>query len=210
MYYEETENSIIKYEVQVDKERLEKVRKIIIFQCSKRFYKEGHWLPNVAVYPLYHDEHFINIRTTVAGVQEYFDGPNEDMYDVEYIELEFPEIIQYIDQVLNGNYSNLSKLLENPLEESKLEEPEQINQLYQDASSLIAKARIHTVEHIDELICGLQGIKSKIEKLQNIVQANENRHSVAMYHLDIIGCIQLIKIEEMDKDIYQKVMQFCR
>lgn len=210
MYFKTTETSVIKYRVEIDTQALQSLREEIITNCSireKKEIKNASWVVLASL--RYECQKGKNRAITyqVVGTHEYFDGPDEDILDIQYVEYTFPPIISYIDEVLKGNYTNLDLLL-NPTfkEESKQPEDAQIwKKLHR-----ISLAKVNSLEGIENTIQKLENIKETLLAIKERQELNKNRIPVSNYFEEMKACIVLTKIDEIDLDTYQRVQQFYR
>lgn len=208
MYYKETEQSIIKYQVEIDVKVLESLREEIIANCSIKERKEIKGVTRIVLSRLYRESpkgKTRGITYQVVGEQEYFDGPDEDILDIQYIEYTFPPIVAYIDEVLKGNYAHLDFLL-NPIAE---EQPKQA----EDASiwkrlHRISLTKVNSLEAIENTIQKLKNIKEDLTAVQQQQALNKNQVPVSNYFQAIQACIQLTEVDEIDLDTCQRVKQF--
>lgn len=209
-YFEETEQSVVKYKVEIDKEKLEALRLTIIDNCSERTHQIRYRISEKSRYMFSADPYHRNVEFTHVGTQHYNDGPDEDVYNVEYEELKFPEIIRSIDAVLNGDVKDLPQLLY-PAEEDNNNNKAKlaVEKLYEKAAHVLNRTMISSVKDITNTIDKLQSIKDSILELERHIELNKHRQLVSDYHLEIISCIHLEKVDEMDIETYREMQSFC-
>lgn len=208
MYFEKTETSVIKYRVEIDIEALKELRETIITNCSIRRKKEIKNTNRIVLFSLrYECQKGKNRAITyqVVGEQEYFDGPNEDILDIQYVEYTFPPIITYIDEVLKGNQTNLDLLLHPtmPEQQKQKDDTEALQRL-----QTINLSGIHDAQDIEATIQELQEIQENMIALKEHQELNKNIIPASAYFNAIRECIHLIKIDEIDLETYTRMEEF--
>ena len=115
MYFEKTEDKLIKYNVTLDIEGLERIKDIIIDNCSKIKHRtmETTELPN-----FYNFKYIRNFKKKFVRMQDFNDiySESKEVYYVEYDEYTPPKLVYYIDELIKGNYSVIFNIM-NPKEE---------------------------------------------------------------------------------------------
>ena len=193
MVYVKEQNSIKKYNVEVDKEKLNELRNIIILNCSylthfERKVKEEN-LPNEDDYLTYRnfDKEHIGTHDETG----FFSSGWTNIYKITYDEAKYPEIIKLIDEVLNGKYDNVLELLEY----KEVRQREENNKF--DLSITNLEDAKQAKEKVDEII----------KKIYN-QKLNEKRVSVGNYMDEVRLAIKLILVEELDISDFNKVYNF--
>ena len=193
MVYVKEQNSIKKYNVEVDKEKLNELRNKIILNCSylthfERKLREDD-VPNEDDYLTYRNlkKQFIGIVET----RDFFSSGWENLYKVAYDMATFPEVIKLIDEVMNDKYNNILVLIN--YKEPKVKHEKQKTNIN---ISSIEEAR-NAKDKIDEIINTFYNQK-----------LNENRVSVNNYMNEVKSCIKLILVDELDFESYNIVYKF--
>ena len=208
MCYKELEDKIIKYEVQVKKEKLEMVRMDIIENCSVRAHKVLSKVGHMYLTYLIREANVRNVTSRVVGVQENFDAPDEELLDIEYDELTFPAYVGIIDQILKDDFSNLQAFFNPPKEELDLSQKKQ--EIYQEANSILSSSQVASVEDINSIIDDLKDLRSGILAIEDDIELNKNREPVEQYYAQAQACVQLVKVDEIEKEAYERAKQFFK
>ena len=96
MYYiEETDTEVIKYEVEIDKDNLLKLKEKIIDECSAIEHKKTNQVEGLLEPSFFEGRDIRNYKERRIGRKEYFDGPDEDIYEIEYDEYHHTDIVRY-------------------------------------------------------------------------------------------------------------------
>ena len=204
MYYiEETDNALIKYEVELDTDRLKSLKEEIIENCSEishHCYESD--------YELTHDylqNHDIrNYHFTETGKKKDYFEETRDIYKIEYDEYDHPLIVEYIDILINGDTSVIPSLenyssFSHPLE--KLEQSEARAKLDLIHYLVTKSLEEIEIESLTQSIHTLSCLKEDIIK-------NKNQKSVSVYYDDVMKCITLIEVDRIDKDAIKRVEEF--
>lgn len=193
MIYVKEDNKIKKYEIEIDKDKLEKARVRIIINCSCLHHVDEklreEYLPNKydnLTYSNYNEEKIGTVETN-----EFFSSGWTNIYHVTYDKRIFPEIIKLIDEVLSEKYDNILELL-NYKEPKKTKENNKVD----ISISSIEEAK-KAKEKADEIIKKLYD-----EKL------NEKRFSVNKFMNEVRNSIRLILVDEISLDDFNKVYNF--
>lgn len=203
MYYiEETDNELIKYEVELDTERLNSLKEEIIEKCSEIDHRcyESDYEPG---YDFFETHHIENYHSTKTGkTKEYF-VETRDIYKIEYDEYEHPLIVDYIDSLINGDtsvipslksYSSFTPPLVTARESEKAVKSTLINYLNKPLEEI-------KIEALTQSIHALSCLKEDIIK-------NKNQTSVAVYYDAVMNCITLTEVDRIDKDAIRRVEEF--
>lgn len=112
MYYSEETDEIVKYAVTVDVDALQALRIEIINTCSNIFSYSVNDATDVV--RANKNEDPLLIRDYQESVVNTFmcNGQLHEVVDVKFKYYQFPDIIAYIDALLNGNYSALYRIMD--------------------------------------------------------------------------------------------------
>lgn len=205
MYYiEQEKEKLIKYEVTIEKEKLEKLRNEIILNCGEvihRSYKGASVLSPTIEQRRYLD----NYTSEEIGVQENRGGPNTEIYQFEYDEHCETELSLLINKILSGNTKVIEKL-KNPTFDSKMNITTKIQQERKELSEKIQKLLSVDISKID--IDELEKLKNEIKLHQDYVVSNYDRKSDLEYYQQVMDCIHLTEIERIDKSLVEKANAF--
>ncbi|HIR59692.1 MAG TPA: hypothetical protein IAB38_06540 [Candidatus Onthousia excrementipullorum] len=199
MYYiEETDDELIKYEVEINEENLIELREKIINNCSNiihhRYQYESELdfnMPKGIYFKNYHSR-------KIEEPKDYF-----ETYVIEYDEYMPTPLVNYIDYLLNG-YAQIISLLKdyslscNPILLVKQREIELKATLRRCLTEPLEKIEIQALK---ESINSLEALKEERE-------LNKNQVNDKIYYDDVMKCITLTEVDRMDKDTIRRVEEF--
>ena len=194
----EEEKDIVKYEVEINREELEKIQKEMIDKCSRiihyQYQAEGIMRAD------YFKKHDIrNYTETLVGTKEYDDGADTKIYLRDYDEYYHPLLAHYVESLLNGDTSFLPEIM---TYKGNVRVTEQISNIKQEMIEEVSKPLVNInldilVERTDEL-----------RNLQEIEKSNKNQKSDMEYHSKVVHNIKLKKIERLDRKSVESVENF--
>lgn len=203
MYYYRIENEdIIKYEVNLNEEKLKLIRSEVIENCSKRIHKHYKTTnrPNQ-----YNTDFIRNYNEKYVRTIEYNDiySQPKDEYEVQYDYLQHHVLVNYIDELLKGNTSVI-ELIINMDESENNEEKMLINR---------QREIIHELAKLDDNNLGIQikelyDIEEKLIKLNKEKELNKNILSINDYQLEVLKCIDLNKVSSISLDTFLEIQSF--
>lgn len=198
IYFEETDNELIKYEVEINEENLIELREKIINNCSNiihhRYQYESELdfnMPKGIYFKNYHSR-------KIEEPKDYF-----ETYVIEYDEYMPTPLVNYIDYLLNG-YAQIISLLKdyslscNPILLVKQREIELKATLRRCLTEPLEKIEIQALK---ESINSLEALKEERE-------LNKNQVNDKIYYDDVMKCITLTEVDRMDKDTIRRVEEF--
>lgn len=108
-YYKIKGDKVVKLEVEIDTEKLIKLRQDIIDNCSE--IKHERYTTTQPINPVLFKD-IKNFSKKIVGKINYndFRSTVKDEYLVEYDKYYYPEIIQYIDNLLKGDLSMIEEI----------------------------------------------------------------------------------------------------
>ena len=110
-YIEETDDELVKYEVELDTERLSSLKSEIIENCSEKSHTRFKCEDKSDLWTL-EDKDIRNYKEYWLGQIEYFGCPKTDMYKIEYDIYKHTKLVMYIDRLLQGDGSVIKELKE--------------------------------------------------------------------------------------------------
>lgn len=198
IYFEETDNELIKYEVEINEENLIELREKIINNCSNiihhRYQYESELdfnMPKGIYFKNYHSR-------KIEEPKDYF-----ETYVIEYDEYMPTPLVNYIDYLLNG-YAQIISLLKdyslscNPILLVKQREIELKATLRRCLTEPLEKIEIQALK---ESINSLEALKEERE-------LNKNQVNDKIYYDDVMKCITLTEVDRMDKAAIRRVEEF--
>lgn len=203
MYYYNIENeNIIKYEVSIDKENLEKLKREIIEKCSEisHIHEETVGLPN------FHDyEHIRNYKYNfVRSVEKNdFYGTTIDVYLVDYDYYEHPDLANHIWYLLRGDTSIISQII-NPQIENIDEEKNIMNEQQQIIEILNNKKDSDITKQLELL----KENQEKLKEYKAKKELNKNQVSVEPYYQKVLECISFKEISKISLQDLLNIQEF--
>ena len=201
-YIEETDNELVKYEVELDIEKLSSLKVEIIDNCSKishHCYESDYRL----TYNFFQNHDIRNYHFTEKRKKKDYFEELRNIYKIEYDEYEHPLIVGYIDSLLKGETSVISSLksyssFTNPLEKARISENEAKSTLIKYLNKPLEEIKVESLT---------QSIHT-LSRLKEDIIINQNQKSVAVYYDDVMKCITLTEVDRIDKDAIRKVEEF--
>lgn len=201
-YYKIKDDYVIQYFVQIDIEELKKIRTDIIENCSTI----THMHYKTAKRPNQYDtEHIRNYRERFVRLIQYNDlySTDEDEYEVEYDLLKHHEIVSYIDSLISGNTSSISKIID----------AKDIDDYYEVVILNEQKKLIENLTSygLNEIYCITKSINHNIEKLEQYSKQkamNKYQPPIVFYQKQVLECIHLEEISKISLDIILRIQDF--
>lgn len=186
IYYKRNGEVIEKYQIDFDKEEIEKLKNQIINNCSYIRHEEY----DSDYSPRFTNEIIRNFTYTDTGRKKEYFEETRDIYHYKYDEYIPPKLVELIDKLLNGDSSAIDKIYNydippiNYLEDRIKLEIEELNEI-EDITKKIN--RLH-----------------EIEKLLNAQKLNENQQSIESYYNRLLKLISFklidsLSISELDR-----------
>ena len=187
IYFRKKEEVIEKYQVNFDKNELEKLKNEIIDNCSYILHKEYE----SDYSPRFTDEIIRNFTYTPTGKKEYFEE-TRDIYLYSYDEIKPPYLVKLIDQLLNGNSSAIDGILNYDIS-TKSTIDDRIDLINQEFNKIAPEDITKKKEKLKEL-----------EDLLKAKELNKNQQSIDVYYDQLIGLIKFdligsLQISELDR-----------
>lgn len=194
MIYIKEKDSIKKYQVEIDKKKLENLKIKIIDECSKIEHIKRLECP--LAFPNENDcLHVRNFtkKYVKSNENDFFHNPDlNDLYKIEYDFYHDPEIVKIIDRVLNNDEGSIFELLKYKpkTEETCLED--KLNEIIKNKSN--DEKLIETLEETKDLL--------KQKKI------NAKQKKVNVFLPDVKSCVKLMLLDEISIDDYNRVYNF--
>ena len=191
MFYFKVEKEVVlKYQVNFNREEIEKLRENIIHNCSHIVHREYY---NTCP-PNFTDKSLIfNFKSTFAFEKEYFEE-TKDVYLYTFDEYEVPYLIKLINRLLKEDATVLEEILNYKVEDkASLEEQINfVNQEYLKADNVFKRQ-----EKLKEL-----------ESLLSQKNLNKNQQSTYIYYQKLLSLIKFELIDTLPLDYIQRVEDF--
>lgn len=194
----EEEKDIVKYEVEINREELEKIQKEMIDKCSRIIHYQ-YQAEGIMSADYFKKNDIRNYTETLVGTKEYDDGPDTEIYLRDYDEYYYPLLAHYVESLLNGDTSFLPEIM---TYKGNVLVTEQISNIKQAIIKELSKPLVNInldsiVERTDEL-----------RNLQEIEKSNKNQKNDMEYHSKVVGNIKLKEIERLDRKSVESVENF--
>ncbi len=188
LYFRKNDEVIEKYQVDFDKEEIEKLKKEIINNCS--FIKHEEYESDYS--PRFTDEIIRNLTYTPTGKEKEYFEETRDIYRYSYDEYKPPYLVELINQLLNGNSKAIDKILNYDIS---------IKSTIDDRIDL-ANQEFNRID--PENIAKRKAKLEEIEELLKTKELNKNQQSIDLYYNQLIGLIKfnlidLLPISELDR-----------
>ncbi len=193
MIYVKEKDRIKKYDIEIDKERLEGLKIKIVNDCSII----KHVKQKVREDCKTNDYDFMHVRNYHARLinkisnNDFFGPPLISIYEEEYDFYEEPKIVGLIDEVINGKDKKVLELLEYKDEELDYES------IGDKLKVLLSKNNKDTYKFMKEM-------EELIEQCKN----TRYQKPVSTYLSEVQSCIKLILVDEISYQDYLRVYKF--
>ena len=105
-YFSKNDETIKKYQVNFDKEEIEKIKTKIINNCSRRTHviRESTLAPNELVNnPLSEKISHLEMKNTGRTISYSDTSEDKTLYEYDYILVTYPQLVSLIERLLNGD-----------------------------------------------------------------------------------------------------------
>lgn len=193
-YFKYGDTNIYKYRVIFDKEEIEKLKLEIINKCSRIVHNEyiGH-----RFFSKVDNLKIRNLIRKKVGVQEFIDGPDEDIYRFSYDEYIYPSLVGLIDKLLAGDATVIDTIFD----------PGKISEHISFKSSIErVSAELDQIDNLD-----IDKKRKKLDELQKLVDCeklNRNQKPVSEYYQKLQSLITLEFVESISTEEVSKVNSF--
>ena len=201
LYFRKNDEVIEKYQVDFDKEEIEKLKKEIINNCS--FIQHEEYESDYS--PRFTDEIIRNFTYTPTGKEKEYFEETRDIYRYSYDEYKPPYLVKLINQLLNGNSKAIDEILNYDIS-TKSSIDDRINLANQEFSKIAPEDITKKKEKLKEL-----------EELLKEKELNKGQQSIESYYNQLIELIKFnlidsLPISELDRiesfleiDLFNKV-----
>lgn len=204
IYINQEKDELVKYEVEIDIEKLKELKIEIINNCAEikhRFYEDSK-------FPNYHDLLHIRNYNFEFIKTEYFNNTRtlpQNIYKFEYDEYIDPILVTIIDKLLSGDTTAIKKL-DNPKENKKCHDKPEFASQFQLLEHLLS------IETKKERIEELQTLKRNFEKIQESYELDEklnlDRKPILEYYKKVKECIAFTEISRVNIVELEEVLSF--
>ena len=201
-YFRIKDGYVIQYSVQIDIDRLKKLRTDIIENCStiQHMHYKTIRRPNQ-----YDTEHIRNYRQNFVRVIQYNDicTPDDIEYDVEYDQLIHHEMVSYIDLLIKGNTCVINKI-------------DDVQDASYDKEMLLLEEQEKLIKDLNS--CGHKEVQSIVlllnQNLEKLAQCskekelNKNQSPITFYKKQVLECIHLKEVSKLSLNYILEVQEF--
>ena len=192
LYFRKNGEVIEKYQVNLDKEEIEKLKNKIINNCS--FIKHVEFASDYS--PRFTNEIIRNFTCVRTGKQKEYFEETRDIYHYSYDEYKPPYLVKLINQLLNGNSKTIDEILNYDIS-TKSSIDDRINLVNQEFNSIDPEDITKKREKLKEL-----------EDLLKEKELNKNQQSIAEYYDQLIGLIKFDLIDSLPISELYRVESF--
>ena len=184
IYFRKNDEVIEKYQVDFDKEEIEKLKKEIINNCS--FIQHEEYESDYS--PRFTDEIIRNFTYTPTGKEKEYFEETRDIYRYSYDEYKPPYLVKLINQLLNGNSKAIDEILNYDIS-TKSSIDDRINLANQEFSKIAPEDITKKKEKLKEL--------EELEDLLKAKELNKNQQSIDAYYNQLIGLIKFDLVDSL-------------
>ena len=203
-YYKKKGKDIIKYEVKIEREKLNKIRFQIINNCSHIEHVKNRVTDRMR--PSEFDyEHIRNYNEKYLGVIEYNDfySTREDEYSIEYDYYKHPPLVGFINNLLNGDTNAIEEI-----QKLKDEVVDKEQKLLDEQQKIISKLNSTTETNKEKQIYLLNENQEKLLEYYKEKELNKNQVPSSKYKNKVLSCIELKQVEIIPYKTVLEVMRF--
>ena len=192
IYFRRNGEVIEKYQVDFDKEEIEKLKEEIINNCS--FIEHEEYDSDYS--PHFTDEIIRNYRSTRTGkVKEYFEE-TRGIYHYSYDIYKPPYLVKLINQLFDGNSKAIDEIL---------------NYDISPKSSIDDRINIVNQEFIKMDPEDIRKRKAKLKELEDLLNAkklNKNQQNIDVYYNQLVGLIKFNLIDTLQISELSRIESF--
>ena len=181
LYFRKNNNVIEKYQVNFDKEKIEKLKNEIINNCS--FITHREYESDYA--PILADKIIRNFTYTPTGKEREYFEETRDIYHYSYDEYKPPYLVELINQLLNDNSKVIDQILNYEIS-LKSAIDDSIDLAYQEFNRIDNENITKKTEKLKEL-----------EDLLKAKELNMNQQNIDLYYNQLIGLIKFNLIDSL-------------
>ena len=113
IFYRKEEDSISKYDISYDINKMRELRDALIKNCSskKHIIKKSTVIPNISVDD--HTAEITDLKVRNTGKTTSYSDTSEDktVHEYDYIFVNYPYLVQLIDSLLEGDANSINKIM---------------------------------------------------------------------------------------------------
>lgn len=181
LYFRKNDEIIEKYQVNFDKNEIEKLKNGIINNCS--FIKHEEYESDYS--PRFTDKIIRNFKYTPTGKEKEYFEETRDIYRYSYDEYKPPYLVELINQLLNDNSKVINEIFNYDIS-TKTTIDDRINLANQEFNRI-------DPENITKK-------KEKLKELEDLLKAkelNKNQQNIDAYYNQLIGLIKFDLVDSL-------------
>ena len=192
-YFKQNGEKIEKYQINFNKEEIEKLKLEIINNCS--FIKHVEYTSDYS--PKFKDISLKKkFKSKYVGKKEYFEEARE-IYSYSYDEYNPPYLVELINRLLNGDITSIDNILNYYIISNEL--------------SIDDKIKIVNQELIGIAPENINAKKEKLQELENLLETkklNQHRQSIVPFYKQLISLINFDLVDSLSISEIKKVEDF--
>ncbi|MBQ9182038.1 MAG: hypothetical protein IJ134_05355 [Bacilli bacterium] len=194
IYFRNNDDIIEKYQIDFDKDELEKLKNEIINNCS--FIEHVEYASDFP--PRFTNKIIKNYTYTRTGEQKEYFEEVRDIYLYSYDEYKPPYLVELINQLLNDNSKAIDQII-NYDTTTKPNIDDRINLINQEFNKIAPEDITKKEEKLNEL---KDLLKSK--------ELNKNQQGIELYYDKLIELIQFNFVDSLSIDEFSKIESFFK
>ena len=207
-FFDLDETIVVKYEVEINNEKLKKLKKEIIKKCSMIEHKSYETINPLSQFNFYYMKNYKKEKTNKKDFET-----KKDIYLISYDLYNPPYLVTLIDELLLGNTSVINDI-KNYHESFSINEPS-INDKYKKLLDLLYDpdyVKIYGVpENQEEKRNRVKLLKEMEDLLTNYKNKkinNSKEKNIDDYRIEVLDCITMKQIETISLESLVKIQRF--
>lgn len=192
LYFKKNDDVIEKYQVNFDKEKIEKLKQEIINNCSFITHEEYE----SDYFPILSNKNIRNFTYTTTGKEKEYFEETRDIYHFSYDKYEPPYLVALINRLLNDDSKVIDKILNYEIS-SKSTIDDSIELTYQEFKRIDNENGTKRSEKLKEL-----------EDLLKAKKLNINQQNIDLYYNQLIKLIKFNLIDSLPISELNRIESF--
>ncbi len=201
MYYIKQDNEdLVKFDVKLDRDELEKLKSEIIRNCAEIVHQSYDGL-EIGI--SFDTDHIKNFSKKKVNTKEFPDGTTADIYHFEYDEYKDSELVTLIEELLLGKADTIEKI-KNPKVDQKTEREEKARKIKEEIKDELEKL----TEDID--ISKLEENMQKLKEHLHYLELNKDQKSDKEYYPAAMQYIDLTEVSRVKISTVEEINRFFK
>lgn len=200
MYYiEQIDNQLIKYEVELDVEKLKELKKQIINDCGRIEHKSYDGTSDSSEFDYLHVANYSKKKIGCHEPNDDLFYSSQDIYHFDYDYYHDTELVSIIDKLLNGETNVIFNLMYKIVGQQPLEYLEQLEQEVKNKIVELNK-EMTTADNmvIVKIADRIKNLSSQLKEIEKNKELNKNRKSDLEYYSDVLECVKLEEVARIE------------